>query len=752
MATLGSLIISLEANTAKFESAMTKAQYTAKKSSDVIKSSLLEIGGALVAAFSLAKLEDAITGIAKMEGSLLKMAGRLNTSVETLSSFGVMMRKTGMDSDAFYTALTRLEKGMSAAGIKAEESTGKFDEEGEEIMKAAGAYDELGLKVNVLMKMPLDQQLMAIAQAFKENIDPADRVRIAMELFGKGGAGMVNILKGGAADIQKWIAEQTNLGIVTDEAAKKAAEFNNETKNLTVQWENFKREILEGVIPALGQLIGKINQAISESRQMREITSTYEKHFPGKLEYSPAMGLGPYGEAAGEPGIVSPVPYKPPAELTKPPVRPAGLNKGGGGGGRGGGDLGLDRMTSIIDTLQKDLSRLTEGSLAEIKSWADKVRNEIDKVGRKGADTERALSMVAEVESAKKKKAFDDYELFVAKESGNAYKQIEADARDWLNKYKGFADAEVNINAIKKRKIWEEETKQQGDRLSMQRSYLDSISSEMPLLSQRLAIKKRSLPIEIKMMQLEQQRRLATMQISEAQKEELKGLMALAIQAKKYGAAREEWSTQGTLGGLKIAAEDMRKSAETWAAEQTAALVKSLPSTLSNQIASSLVGFLQGKTPDLQQLGISMAQSFIQTMLEGILNQIIPDIVGGLTDALGGILGEIGGGGGGVGGIFGTIFDIASNFLPFHGGGLVTAHSGYLATDERLIKVQTGERVLSRQETRNYDRGRGAGGAINIVINAGGGAQDMDWRRLAKREIVPQIQRAINLGRLKVAT
>lgn len=481
MATLGSLIITLEANTANFVSALTKAEYAAKKSADAIKGAFIGLGTALAAAFSVHEMLSAVEAVAKYEGQLLKMAGRLNTSVETLSSFGVMMRKTGMDTDAFYTTLTRLEKGISAAAKKGEEGKEIIDEEGNVVLKTAKAYDELGLKAEVLNKLPLDQQLMAIAEAFKKNIDPADRVRVAMEIGGKSAAGLVNIFKGGASDIEKWIKQQKELGIVTEDAAKRATEFNNAVADLSAQWATLKRELAEGVIPALIELLRLMNDAIKTWKEFREShVGQYAPYTPPKaptvtrIAPESAVGVPQMGPMGLQLPPVTPVP----PGVFKPPTR-SGIGAGKGGGG-GAGDMGLDRMRSIIDTLQKDLSRLTEGSLAEIREWANHTRNEIEKVGRKGAETEEAMRLVATVEGKKKEKAVEDYYLFVAKESGDNYKQIESDAKEWLTKYKGFADAETNINAIKNRKIWEEDNRQATERLSLRASLMSSIASEMP--------------------------------------------------------------------------------------------------------------------------------------------------------------------------------------------------------------------------------------------------------------------------------
>lgn len=668
MATLGSLVISLEANIAKFESAMTKAEYAAKKASDNIVGAFKGIGAGLAAAFSISALDKTFNSITTMESNLLKVANRLNTNVETLSSFSVMARKTGMDTDSFNMALTRMEKGLSAAAKGAETATGQFDEEGEEILKVASTYAELGLKAEILTKLPLEQQLLAMATAMKANIAPSDQVRIAMELFGRGGAGMVNILKEGPEAMQKWIDRATELGIITTDMAKRGAEAKAAAGDLSLAWSNFARELVDAVAPAITstlQLLTDLAVAARKTAQMRE-------------DIMGGVHTGDFGEW-GEGGVGATKPrgvsgsWVPEEVFTPPSRKPPGK-----GGGKGGGSTGEDRMTSIIDTLQKDLARLTEGSLAEIEAWAAKMVNEIEKVGKKGAETETALRLVAETETAKKKKAAEDYELFVAKESGDTYRQIEAEAKSWLEKYKGFAGAEENIAAIKGRKVWEEDVKNHEKRLSMQKGIFDSLAQESPILSQQLAWKEKILPLELELNRLALERMLIENKIEGTQADELRGLQALANQQKRTALERERSRALGLGGGLRLGAEEMHKVAETWAADSTEALLKSMPQSVSSSMVTFFVDTLKGKQTDFMAMGESMAISMVQKLLEGIMVQILPTLAQGVAAIFSSMAG--GGGGGLFGSIFGGISSIGGALLaPFTGGASTLVAGGFNA-------------------------------------------------------------------------
>ena len=67
-------------------------------------------------------------------------------------------------------------------------------------------------------------------------------------------------------------------------------------------------------------------------------------------------------------------------------------------------------------------------------------------------------------------------------------------------------------------------------------------------------------------------------------------------------------------------------------------------------MASSFVGYLQGKKVDLQSLAYSMGESVIQKMMEGLLNQIIPTLANGVANIFNSMpSGWQGGAGAGVG-------------------------------------------------------------------------------------------------------
>ena len=102
-------------------------------------------------------------------------------------------------------------------------------------------------------------------------------------------------------------------------------------------------------------------------------------------------------------------------------------------------------------------------------------------------------------------------------------------------------------------------------------------------------------------------------------------------------------------------------------------------------------------------------------------------------------------------GIFSGAIGVVKSIFGFHQGGIITAHNGWprLRSDEVPIIAQTGERVLSRRQNRDYEAGMVAGGGGNrgglsigaIHIDARGADKNIDWKKVVRKQIAPELKR-----------
>jgi len=87
---------------------------------------------------------------------------------------------------------------------------------------AKDALLELGLNAEILEQLPLDQQMLKVADAMQGVTNQTDKVRIATDLFGARGVKVLNMIGGGAQNLADVAKEAEHLGIAVSrvDAAK----------------------------------------------------------------------------------------------------------------------------------------------------------------------------------------------------------------------------------------------------------------------------------------------------------------------------------------------------------------------------------------------------------------------------------------------------------------------------------------------------------------------------------------------------
>lgn len=100
-----------------------------------------------------------------------------------------------------------------------------------------------------------NQLLNEVADGFVGVKDPADRVRIAMDLFGRSGAGMVNMLQNGSDELQAIRSQFSDLTIeLTGAQASAVEEANDRFDALGRTFSSIGHQITALVMPALAKV------------------------------------------------------------------------------------------------------------------------------------------------------------------------------------------------------------------------------------------------------------------------------------------------------------------------------------------------------------------------------------------------------------------------------------------------------------------------------------------------------------------
>ncbi len=154
--------------------------------------------------------------------ALAKTSDRLGIATEKLAGLQHAASLAGVENRTLEKSLQNLAVGVSDAA----DGTGV----------AKDALLELGLSAGILEQLPLDQQMLEVADAMQGVKNQADKVRIATDLFGARGVSVLNMIGSGSENLTKMAEEAEHLGLAISrvDAAKIEAANDQVTKAKSV--------------------------------------------------------------------------------------------------------------------------------------------------------------------------------------------------------------------------------------------------------------------------------------------------------------------------------------------------------------------------------------------------------------------------------------------------------------------------------------------------------------------------------------
>ena len=155
-----------------------------------VSGSILNVRTALVGLAAGAGLKQFATQI----DDLAKASSRLGITVNELQSLQFAASQTGASSEELEKGLTRFSRSISEASSGIGTGLRAFEALGVTVTDAAG-----GLR-------PTNELLSEVSDRLATIESPADRVRIAFDLFGRSGVNLVNTLQNGSGELTKLLS------------------------------------------------------------------------------------------------------------------------------------------------------------------------------------------------------------------------------------------------------------------------------------------------------------------------------------------------------------------------------------------------------------------------------------------------------------------------------------------------------------------------------------------------------------------
>jgi intracellular sulfur oxidation DsrE/DsrF family protein len=276
MASAGTVTVDFAAETAKFTAELKKVQGSLKRMEGSFKS-MEKVAGVALRVFSGAALASFAKQAFDAADATATAAERAGIAVDTFSRLQYAASQTDIEMAALTSGVQRLQIALSKADDQSAE--------------AVASLSRFGLEAQNLRQLSIEDQLSEIAEAFQRITDPADRTRLAVDLFGKSaGPQLVPLLSQGKAGIQQLTAEADRLGItLSTTTAAGIDQADRAIKQLTSTLSAYTSKFIAGLSIAI---LGPPDDIQKIDLEMRRIQARMEQIRQGVGGGDPAAVLG----------------------------------------------------------------------------------------------------------------------------------------------------------------------------------------------------------------------------------------------------------------------------------------------------------------------------------------------------------------------------------------------------------------------------------------------------------------------------
>lgn len=258
---LGSLVVSLIAETVQFNESLTRAAYHTSQTMGRIASSLdgvtrgfqlLEtVASAVVFSEVTRGLSDFVTSAVKAQASLVDLGAKAGVTASQMSALQPAATMSGTSMDTVAQAATMLDKNLSGVGNSSKRT--------QDAMAALGFSAQDSAR---FLQSPA-QALFEIAQRLDKFQDDGNKTAIVMALLGRSGAEMLPYLK--------QLGQQYELNsTVTNQQAAAAHALADQYSALQVQSDELRNSIATGLVPALSSTLTAFTDAFGGADGLRQ--------------------------------------------------------------------------------------------------------------------------------------------------------------------------------------------------------------------------------------------------------------------------------------------------------------------------------------------------------------------------------------------------------------------------------------------------------------------------------------------------
>ena len=206
----------------------------------------------------------ATLGLILSAGAFVRM---VKGSIDAADAFGKLEIQTGIAANtlqAYVNAgkLAGVEQATIEKGLRRLAQSMREADQGVATYK--DAFDDLGISVrDTDGNLKTNEQILGeISDAFTKMEDGVTKTAIAMEIFGRSGASMVNLLNNGKASLEEFNFE------VSENFAQNAEYFNDQLTMIGFKAEGFSKQLTDSLLPSLNNLAEMFRNINTEGKDL----------------------------------------------------------------------------------------------------------------------------------------------------------------------------------------------------------------------------------------------------------------------------------------------------------------------------------------------------------------------------------------------------------------------------------------------------------------------------------------------------
>lgn len=201
-----------------------------------------------------------VVSMASIEDQMYSTAIRLGTTAEELSKWQKVADYANVPTETFNMSLQFLNRNLASAAQGSGEAAEKFS--------------RLGIDVGKFTNLPLGEKLTILNEKFGNVSSAAEKTQLAMSLFGRGGAQMVQLLDGNSKAMAELAARVDRLGgSISNVAAANAEQFMDSLGEVQMALGGLSRAFADIIIPIATPALSRIAEIIADwQKPLKEFT------------------------------------------------------------------------------------------------------------------------------------------------------------------------------------------------------------------------------------------------------------------------------------------------------------------------------------------------------------------------------------------------------------------------------------------------------------------------------------------------